>query len=124
MKINEVTLRLPLDDARREKIVEALADAAMDTVADCGGIRDIVVNGWKGLAEYTDVELVEEAREVWGDDSPYAGEFYHELDGETNLWCVFHTETTKAYASFADESEAKADAERRNQEADQDLVRG
>lgn len=44
------------------------------------------------------------------------GEYYHDLDLKTNLWCVFHTETPRAYASFASEEEAKEEADKRNRQ--------
>lgn len=62
--ITEADCVLPLDEERRERIVQALCEAKLDTVADCGGIRDVVMNGYKGLLQYTDEELVEEAEYV------------------------------------------------------------
>jgi hypothetical protein len=49
---------------------------------------------------------------------PPKGEYYHDLDLKTNLWCVFHTERARAYASFADEGEAKEEADKRNRKGD------
>ncbi len=46
------------------------------------------------------------------------GEYYHDLDLKTNLWCVFHTEHAKAVASFADEGQAKEEADKRNRPGD------
>ena len=46
------------------------------------------------------------------------GEYYADLDLKTNLWCVFHTETARAYASFADEGQAKEEADKRNRAGD------
>lgn len=42
------------------------------------------------------------------------GEFYAELDKESGLYCVFHTESAKAFASYADEDEAKDKARKMN----------
>jgi hypothetical protein len=42
------------------------------------------------------------------------GEYYADLDEDTGLYCVFHTETTKAYASFAGMKEAEQEAETMN----------
>jgi hypothetical protein len=42
------------------------------------------------------------------------GEFYADLDEDTDLYCVFHTETTKAYSSWSSMEQAKEDADRRN----------
>ena len=46
------------------------------------------------------------------------GEYYHDLDLKTNLWCVFHTEHAKAVASFADEGQSKEEADKRNRPGD------
>lgn len=35
------------------------------------------------------------------------GEFYAELDEESGLYCVFHTESPKAFASYADEGQGQ-----------------
>jgi hypothetical protein len=42
------------------------------------------------------------------------GEYYVDLDEKTNLYCVFHTESRKAFASYCSEKEAKKDAKERN----------
>jgi hypothetical protein len=52
---------LPLDDKRRERIVQALYYAALDTISNRDDIHAIVLDGYKGLHQYTDEELVEEA---------------------------------------------------------------
>ena len=41
-------------------------------------------------------------------------EFYAELDNETQMYCVFDTETTKAHSSWASMEQAEADAAERN----------
>ena len=41
------------------------------------------------------------------------GEFYAAWDDPTRTWCVFHSESPKAWASYATEKEAKEDAFRR-----------
>ncbi len=46
------------------------------------------------------------------------GEYYADLDLKTNLWCVFHTESVRAFASYASEGEAKEEADKRNRAAD------
>jgi len=51
---------------------------------------------------------------------PSSGEFYASFDEPSGAWCVFHTDGTSqhdgsyAYSSFADEAEARADADSRN----------
>lgn len=47
-----------------------------------------------------------------------SGEYYADYDPETGLWCVFHTETNRAYASFSSEAEAKEEADKRNRPGD------
>ena len=44
------------------------------------------------------------------------GEYYADLDTDTGMWCVFHTDknTGHAYASFCSEEQAEADAAERN----------
>jgi hypothetical protein len=42
------------------------------------------------------------------------GEYYADWDECTFMWCVFHSESGKAHASYATEKEAKEDASRRN----------
>ncbi len=59
---------LPLDAERRDLIVRELCDIKLDTLADCGGLRDVVLNGYKGLLEYSDEELVEVAEYLFSDD--------------------------------------------------------
>ncbi len=36
------------------------------------------------------------------------GEFYVDYDDESGLWCVFHTEDTRAYSSWPTEAQARA----------------
>ncbi len=43
------------------------------------------------------------------------GEFFVELDEDSNSYCIFHTEGEgHAYASYADEQEAKDNADEMN----------
>lgn len=42
------------------------------------------------------------------------GEYYADLDEETNMWCVFHTESSHAFASYVTRVEAERDATERN----------
>ena len=41
------------------------------------------------------------------------GEFYHVFDDDSELWCVFYSESHKALASYCDENSARQDAETR-----------
>lgn len=49
-------------------------------------------------------------------ESKQVGEYYAELDEDSDMWCVFHTDKNsgKAYSSWASKSEAEKDAARRN----------
>lgn len=58
----------------REKLIEELANVQADCATDDAGnfIREIVMYGYKGYRNYTDVELLKEYKEsysqgVWGD---------------------------------------------------------
>jgi len=42
------------------------------------------------------------------------GEFYADWDEDSGSYCVFNTESSKAYASYADKGDAQAEAARRN----------
>lgn len=35
------------------------------------------------------------------------GEYYADYDADSAMWCVFHTEGSSAYASFADPGDAR-----------------
>jgi len=41
-------------------------------------------------------------------------EYYVDYDKLSGLWCVFNTETSKAYSSWATREQAKEDADERN----------
>lgn len=43
-----------------------------------------------------------------------SGEYYAEYDKDTELWCVFDSESSKAHASYADKASAEKDAKKRN----------
>ncbi len=58
---------LPLTAEQRDFLIEELADEKVNTLADCDGIRDVILNGRKGLFEYSDEELVQEAEDAYGD---------------------------------------------------------
>lgn len=45
---------------------------------------------------------------------PKNGEWYYEWDENTQLYCVFHTESSKAYATYSSEKDADVDAKQRN----------
>jgi len=42
------------------------------------------------------------------------GEYYADLDADTGLYCVFHTETSKAYTSWATMEQAQENATEKN----------
>lgn len=44
----------------------------------------------------------------------HVGEYYADLDKASGLYCVFHTETTKAYASYSSAEEAQEAADKWN----------
>jgi len=46
------------------------------------------------------------------------GEYYADYDKHTGLYCVFHTESGKAHASYASMVEAELEARRMNEEHD------
>jgi hypothetical protein len=43
------------------------------------------------------------------------GEFYADLDDATGLYCVFHTETSRAYSSWATMRQAQESADTLNE---------
>lgn len=49
-------------------------------------------------------------------------EFYSELDEESELYCVFGSDSGFAYASYASEEEAERDANTRNERVEDQLV--
>lgn len=59
---------LPLDTARYKRVLNAILDVRVDCFSDGGDLRDLLLDGIKGLREYTDEELVAEATELFGDD--------------------------------------------------------
>lgn len=44
------------------------------------------------------------------------GEYYSEFDPDCNLWCIFHTEASKAFASYSNQTEAEEAARNMNKE--------
>ena len=61
------------------------------------------------------MQVADDAGYNWIMMDTKGGEFYADLDEDSGLYCVFHTETEKAYASFADGDEAERDAALRNE---------
>lgn len=81
-------------------------------------LRVCSYGGWTGLNEKTgrEIHIKTAARlrfpVVAKAPAPKpAGEYYAELDEDTGLFCVFHTETDKAFGSYSsmEEAEEKAD---------------
>lgn len=49
-------------------------------------------------------------------------QFYADYDENSQLYCVFGTETGKAYSSYASQEEAEEDAKKRNRGTEEPLV--
>jgi len=117
-KITADTCKLPLDEDRRQAIIDGLVSNFIDTCNDSESLHEVARSGHKGFNDYTDEELIEEAGVVFGDapwfDASPLGEYYHDFEPTSGAWCVFHSETSKAYASYSSESEAKEEAAKRN----------
>lgn len=59
-------------------------------------------------------KLLQQWRAYLNESDKPKGEYYAEKDGD--YWCVFHTEKSKCFGSFASKEAAQADAARRNKE--------